>query len=151
MKINAQFVTRATLEQCDNGREFRLDEELIYVRKIGKWADEIFVVPEGFVTDLASTPRFIWSLGFAPFGKHTEAAVLHDFLYMTEYKDSRAKCDWLFLEGMKVRGTRFLKRWTMYLAVRVFGWIVWRRHDKKQVHNLRKIGRAAKLIYEGKL
>lgn len=125
MKIQGQFITRATLEQCDNGREFRLDEELIYFRKDKDGLEEFFIVPEGFITDLASTPRFVWSLGFAPFGKHTEAAVLHDWLYSIEYKNSRKACDKLFLEAMKVRGVKFTKRWTMYLAVRLCGWYVW--------------------------
>ena len=37
-------------------------------------------VPIHFKTDFASTPRFLWAF-FPPYGKYTEAAVLHDYLY----------------------------------------------------------------------
>lgn len=43
--------------------------------------DELTVtVPIHFKTDFASTPRFLWAF-FPPYGKYTEAAVLHDYLY----------------------------------------------------------------------
>ena len=38
------------------------------------------VVPEGYVTDFASIPGFVQWL-IQPFGKHSEAAVIHDWLY----------------------------------------------------------------------
>jgi len=42
--------------------------------------DVTIVVPAGFVTDFASTPRWIWAV-LPPFGTYQLAAVLHDFLY----------------------------------------------------------------------
>jgi Protein of unknown function (DUF1353) len=38
------------------------------------------VVPLGFVTDFASTPRALWAV-LPPFGTYQLAAVVHDFLY----------------------------------------------------------------------
>lgn len=40
----------------------------------------IIVVPAGFVTDFASTPRALWSV-IPPSGRYQLAAVVHDFLY----------------------------------------------------------------------
>ena len=38
------------------------------------------VVPKGFRTDLASSPRILWPI-LPPFGRWSAAAVLHDYLY----------------------------------------------------------------------
>jgi hypothetical protein len=38
----------------------------------------LLVVPAGFTTDLASVPYPLWAL-IGPFGRHTRAAILHDF------------------------------------------------------------------------
>ena len=40
----------------------------------------VIVVPAGFVTDFASTPRALWSV-IPPTGRYQLAAVVHDFLY----------------------------------------------------------------------
>src|SRR5262249_56554985 len=40
----------------------------------------VVVVPAGFVTDFASTPRALWSV-IPPIGRYQLAAVVHDFLY----------------------------------------------------------------------
>jgi len=45
-----------------------------------------FVVPAGFVTDAATTPRLLWPL-FPPVGKWTESAILHDYLLTKKDRD----------------------------------------------------------------
>lgn len=90
---------------------------------------EVITVPEGFETDFASVPLIArWLIPKS--GKHNQAAVLHDFLYQnlkedwknwTGKKYTRKDCDEIFLEAMKILGVNFLKRWTMYRAVRRFG------------------------------
>src|SRR6266850_4958854 len=40
----------------------------------------VIIVPAGFVTDFASTPRAIWAV-LPPVGQYQLAAVVHDFLY----------------------------------------------------------------------
>lgn len=38
------------------------------------------IIPKGFVTDFASTPRILYPL-LPPTGKHNRAALAHDYLY----------------------------------------------------------------------
>lgn len=86
-------------------------------------------VPAKFVTDLASTPKFLW-LTFAPFGKHTDAAIVHDYLYSKDciYKEiDRKEADLIFLELMKLLEVPFWKRQAMYRGVRAFGWLYFRK------------------------
>ena len=78
-------------------------------------------IPEGFKTDLASVPRIFWSI-IPPFGRYTDASVLHDFLYRTQPDwCSKDRADEIFLNYMKKSGVPTWKRTVMYTAVRLFG------------------------------
>lgn len=78
------------------------------------------VVPKGFKTDLASTPRLLWVL-LPPFGRYSQAAVVHDYLYRIEH--DRKEADAIFYELMLRYDTYKWKARLMWLAVRLFGGI----------------------------
>ena len=95
----------------------------------------VISVPKGYITDLASVPRFCWAF-IAPFDV-ARAAVVHDILYEkinTAYKGEkiltkhdrekyRKVADDVFKEGMEsaVPPVPKWKIWAAYNAVRVFG------------------------------
>ena len=84
-------------------------------------------VPKGYRTDLASVPRFLWSL-YPPHGRWAKAAVIHDRLYTHQYEHpliTRKMADYIFLEGMRILNVPEQDAKTIYLAVRAFGWIYW--------------------------
>lgn len=82
-----------------------------------------YMVPRGFITDLASIPRALrWLID--PDGPSRQAAVLHDFLYCIHYLP-RAEADALFLEALESCGVGRATRWAMYLGVRAGGWVYW--------------------------
>ena len=104
-------------------RLWRVEDDFTYTPK--KYPP--VTIKAGYETDGASVPRLLWSL-IPPFGKHFYGAIVHDRLYK-EYKDitspikrSRKQCDDIFLEAMKDLGVNFTKRYTIYWAVRGFGW-----------------------------
>ena len=80
---------------------------------------EVITVPDNFSTDLASVPKALWGI-FPPFGHHTKAAVLHDYLYGQGVRP-RKQCDEIFLEAMAAMGVSKTRRYLMYWAVRAFG------------------------------
>lgn len=80
-------------------------------------------VPKGFRTDLASIPRIFWNI-FPPFGRYTQAAVVHDYLYRIQH--NRKQADKIFYDLMIEYGTRKWKAKIMYLAVRIFGYYAWK-------------------------
>lgn len=91
----------------------------------------IFKVPEFFISDGASIPKFAFSLiGGRWTGKYVEASIIHDYLYFTQ-TTKRSYADRVFLEGMKILGVGWLKRRVMYLAVRVWGWKPWNKHKRR--------------------
>ena len=102
------------------GDRWVLLREWRYVTQRGEW-----IVPGGFTTDLTSSPRFLWAF-VPPFGPYMGAAVLHDFLYASKVMP-RKDADRLFLAAMIVDGERTWRAHILYLAVRWFGWLAWRR------------------------
>lgn len=80
---------------------------------------DVIRVPAGFVTDLASIPRWLWSL-IPPDGKYAKAAIVHDYLY-TQAIGTKSYADDIFLEAMTVLGVPTWKRKVMHTAVIFFG------------------------------
>lgn len=83
-----------------------------------------YIVPKGFVTNLASVPRvpFIWLIAG---GVASAAAIVHDWLYTNGIKlrqiKSREEADNVFYEAMIETKVPVWKAWLMYKAVSLFG------------------------------
>jgi hypothetical protein len=97
-------------------------------------------VPKGYITDLASIPRFVWTLtGLTPDGLYRGAAVVHDYIYGMKngmgysavvssdktqvFRLSRQECDKIFRELMEDAGESDWKVKTFFWAVETFGWM----------------------------
>jgi hypothetical protein len=93
-----------------------------------------YEVPEGFETDFASIPRLV-QIVLSPtrgiVSNYGRAAVIHDFLYRTGAAAtppvSRKAADQVFYEAMLCENVLWPTRFTMWLAVRLFGWTAYRR------------------------
>lgn len=90
-----------------------------------KNSKDVVSVPTGFKTDFASVPRLLWCI-FPPDGQYTQSAVLHDFLY-SKRERKRLECDRIFLESMEVLEVSWWRRRTIFRAVRLFGWLPWKK------------------------
>jgi hypothetical protein len=116
-----EFQSDLNVVQMD-GQHWKLLSPLVY-ESSGPLGEVI--VPAGFLTDFASTPRIIWM--FMPkSGEYDAAAVVHDFLYRIGGKLSgktytKADADNLFNEALKLLGTGQPARWVMYQSVKHFG------------------------------
>jgi hypothetical protein len=83
----------------------------------------VVVVPAGFVTDFASTPKAIWAV-LPPFGQYQLAAVVHDFLYWDQ-GCTREQADALLRVAMAESKVDPIKRDIVWQAVRRFGNSAW--------------------------
>lgn len=96
------------------------------------WRCYGLVVPAGFMCDGASIPRILWVFR-PPDGLHRAGDVWHDWGYANRgrrypYPDlSRAQVDRGFREIMILSGVKPWVAWIMWAAVRVGGWLPWRR------------------------
>lgn len=113
--MNVIFVTRLVLEAADDP-----EDKLWVVREDFRVSVdfELFIVPEGYITDLASVPRVplaYWLAG----GRARKAAVFHDYLY--SIKKPKAFADLCFYHGMRREGVSWPVANLMYAAVAAFG------------------------------
>lgn len=123
----SQFTTSLIAELVGKNK-WKVYEKFEY--HIGSYpSQKVVEVPVGFITDFASVPRIFWFL-ISPIDKHGKAAVIHDYLYYTKIY-SRKEADKIFLECLKVLGVTTWKQYTMYYAVRYFGWWAWYMKRRK--------------------
>ena len=78
---------------------------------IGGGFFEDWIIPEGYESDLASIPRWLWVF-IAPFEIGIEECILHDDLYKKCFRD-RLFCDDVWLVAMKRKG---VKKWKRQIA-----------------------------------
>lgn len=77
-------------------------------------------VESGFIFDFASIPK-IFRIFFSPAtGLYRLPAMVHDYLYRTGIC-TRLEADDIFLELMGLAGVSYIKRYSIYWAVRVGG------------------------------
>jgi hypothetical protein len=91
----------------------------------------IVTVPVGTMTDGASIPKIFHSI-LGPNGPWFRAAVIHDYLYNPASNRchagiTRDMADRIFLQAMMDCGVGWLTRRTIYRAVRMFGWIPYKK------------------------
>lgn len=117
------------LEKTRGGRvTARLLRGFSYRTRDGR-GGEVIAVPAGFVTDFASVPCGFWNFE-PPLGEAGRAAVVHDYLYLSEGLEgrySRAEADAIFREALADLGVPPWKRSLLWAAVRVGGGRGWGR------------------------
>mgnify|MGYP000969372266 CR=1 FL=1 len=109
-------MSKLLVKDLMNGK-FELVSDYIY-----QIENYVIKVPRGFITDYASIPRIFRPI-VLPYGKHSGASVVHDWLYSSNCNldISREKADKIFLEILKEEGVNPILARLMYIAVRVFG------------------------------
>lgn len=84
-----------------------------------QYGTEVITVPAGFVTDLASFPRILWSL-WPPHGQYARAAIVHDYLYQYAIQ-SKQYADTMFLNALAALEVSKWERSLFYWSVKLFG------------------------------
>lgn len=116
----SSFTSPAILEVLDNYC-FRVVDPFQFYRGEAVKPESTYTVPAGFVTDLASVPRILWTL-LPPHGRYAKAAILHDYLLTLSRKRqlSRYEADIIFYEAMRVLNVPMWQAWLMYKAVSLY-------------------------------
>jgi hypothetical protein len=111
-----------------DGKSRLLVDALTFELTMGEGGRIQLVVPAGFISNLASVPRPLWSI-VPPFGAYNRAAIIHDYLYVSGGECSRFLADAIFREAMHQLGIPLWRRVVMFYAVRWFGWIGFNRES----------------------
>jgi hypothetical protein len=112
----ARFIRIPPLDIAPEAEKWILTDICMYSSDLPKPDGSLVIVPEGFITDLASIPR-IFRLFFIKNGKHRAAAIVHDYLIRPDFP--RVLADKIFYEAMKVCKVKKIRRKLMYYAVRM--------------------------------
>ena len=113
--------------QCHNGKGFVLTSP---------WpvtvAEGAFIIPKGFITDLASIPRALWWIpGLAPFEIGPSGPIAHDAIYQglvgRDLGVDRRRADEILRVFCRCDGVGRIRSFVVWAAVRMFGWLAWRR------------------------
>lgn len=83
--------------------------------------DMSIIIPAGFETDLATIPRWYWSILSPNNTMLVAPAILHDYLYSCDYGLTRDSIDGIFYQALISNSVPYRTAETMYLAVRMFG------------------------------
>jgi hypothetical protein len=90
----------------------------------------VWMAPEGSITDGASIPRFLWPIIGNPLqGPYRRAAVLHDTYYRS-HAQPKEQVDLMFYNAMVYGGTSLTKAYWMWKAVCWFGGGAWEKKGK---------------------
>lgn len=115
--MKPKFLTPLRVEQISE-KNWRLTEPLVFWSNV---LDRQIVVPEGFVTDFASVPRWPFIYWFTG-GLAQAPATLHDWLYRTRAEDvTRPQADDVIAEAMGARGYWKVRSWFVWAGVRIGG------------------------------
>ena len=116
MEVKLMEMSKLLVKDLMNGK-FELISDYIY-----QIENYVIKVPRGFITDYASIPRIFRAI-VLPYGKHSGASVVHDYLYSKDcdLDIERKKADKIFLEILKEEGVNPILARLMYITVRVFG------------------------------
>lgn len=122
--MSAAFLTPLRLEKAGPSRWALIDPLLFRSMRY----PGVFVVPAGFMSDLASVPRALWTV-IPKVDRYDAAAVLHDAGYEGRMETlsgqrihtTKAVADALFREACLALGVGRARAALMYAAVRVWG------------------------------
>lgn len=96
------------------------------------------LVNPGFLSDGASVPRVLWPVVGPKMAWNFPAALAHDAMYASELV-GRAQADREFRRLLTLCGVGWTQTQLYYHAVRVAGWIPWRRHTASTITDARRV------------
>lgn len=94
----------------------------------------ILNIPKGVIWDLSSVPRSLWGI-LPPDGDFEVPSLIHDYLYINKIGTRKFADEEMLLWSKTTSGTqnkwsiRNLDNQVRFIAVRLFGWLIWNRKD----------------------
>jgi len=117
-----------------DGRTWIVKQPMVY--RIGVSKDSV-VIPQGFVTDMASIPPVLQSI-IQQNGPYQLPAIVHDYLYWRQ-ECTREQSDRILLLGMTEHEVSRAHRTAIYDAVRAAGQFAWAANARERAQNLLRV------------
>jgi hypothetical protein len=134
---NIQLENPAVLSPFGDGTQWIVLQDMDFSIKLQNKKTAIIRVPRGFVTDLASTPKAVWSI-YPPFGKYLVASILHDYLYWRQ-SCSREQADKILYQAMRDSGVDQSTQTRFFDILNSFGGQAWNANKAEQAKYLIRV------------
>lgn len=125
------------LSPFGDGTQWVVLENMDFIIQLDHNSTTMIRVPRGFVTDLASTPRVIWSY-YPPFGKYLTASILHDYLYWRQVCN-REQADKILYQTMRDAGVDQETQSRFYVALNLDGKKAWDTNTAESAQRLIRV------------
>jgi hypothetical protein len=129
--------TPPVLSPFGDGTQWIVLDDLRFVIRLNDNSTKTIIVPKGFVTDLASTPREIWSL-YPPFGKYLTASILHDYLYWRR-TCTQDQADKILFQTMQDAGVDPATQARFFLVLQKVGERAWKTNASEVAAGLIRV------------
>jgi len=119
-------VEKSRVWGCNNKSQYKLLSSL----KIKLSNGTVICIPDNYVWDLASTPRFLWWL-VPPDSDAEIAFLIHDYLYENKIGNRKFADKEMLIWSTKTNGTKNISlknidNYIRYYAVKLFGRKAWK-------------------------
>lgn len=104
---------------------------------IGK-SEVTLTVPAGFVTDYASVPQGLWSIGLSPHDRYSRASIIHDYLYWSQVC-TKEQSDRLMVIAMKDSKVGSFDEFAVYKGVQYGGQKSWDENTELRKKGLPRV------------
>ena len=88
--------------------------------------NDIITIPEGYVYDMATVPKWLWSF-VRPFNDGLFGILVHDYLYVNQdvHTLNRKQVDDEYLFWNNITNSNKVDNYLRWVFVRLFGWVWW--------------------------
>jgi len=124
-KLTSEVVDVKMVYPITKKSHFRLNRDLRIELSDGKK----IIIPNGFVFDGSSSPRFLWAV-LPSYGDFFFAAIIHDYLYRTKKKSKKFSDEEMYIWSKKINNKTIgskIDNTVRYWGVKLFGAIVYNR------------------------
>jgi hypothetical protein len=119
--METKFITRLAVSKVANSRLWILDAPFIVQSKIVGELE----IPEDFIFDGNSLPRFMWFVSLPT--DYLETGCIHDYLY--RFGKDRKVADEVYREFLEFQGAGTFRRDTRYAMLRMFGGAAFKKNQ----------------------
>lgn len=115
---------------------YYLEDDLVWKPNPGQTFKAV-TVPKGFVTDLASVPRILWTK-YPPTGRYAYAAIVHDYLYWS-HELSKDEADDILKAAMKDSKVDISTVANFHSALKLLGSKAWKANAEAKKNGEKRV------------
>jgi len=121
--LSDELIVQSYIYSDKSGKYWKIQQPLTVQLSNG----EIINIPKGFVYDMSTVPKWLWSF-VRPVNDGLFGYLVHDVLYINKVKGmTRKQADKEMLFWTSITNSNKFDNYLRYYIVRLLGWLWWRK------------------------